>query len=421
MTNLRGTHLTVRFSRVVDGDTIRVYLPDQEKDESLRLLALDTEESYAGGGKPVTPWGKAAKKHAQEFFADADTVTIEFPGNEPLETCLRKYRGNYGRLLTFVHLGDVDYQETMIRAGYSPYFMKYGHAVFSDHHRRYSAAETEAQIAQLGVWNQLEVNGSEMRNYAALGTWWRLRARVIDDYRALKARVPDLLNIRLDYDTILAKAQAGETVTLFTEFRSVRRVGGRHGLISYGGYDRPFGLFIPEMDEAPGQAIIQLMVNRYISQGESHPRRSYGYVTGALSLYGERPQMTLTDTAQISDELPASLLPPEDLPERVVIAALLPDPEGADRGRETVTLRNLGPQAATLGGWRLEDGSGHRLDLDGALAAGETRVIPLPAGRMPLNNTGDEVFLFDAADGLVDHVSYSRQDVVAGQEVVFVP
>ena len=123
---IKGTHLKVKFNRVVDGDTIRVFLPGDEKDESLRILALDTEESHAGGGKPVTPWGKAAKLRAERFFEDADEVVIEFPGNEDLASCLMKYRGNFGRLLVYVYRDGVDFQENMIREGYSPYFMKYG-------------------------------------------------------------------------------------------------------------------------------------------------------------------------------------------------------------------------------------------------------------------------------------------------------
>ena len=123
MTQIRGTSKQVKFSRVVDGDTIRVFLePSATEDESLRILCLDTEESYSGGSKPVTPLGHLAKKRAEEFFQAADEVTIEFPGNESWEVCCEKYRGNYGRLLVHVHLGDVDFQETMIAEGFSPYF-----------------------------------------------------------------------------------------------------------------------------------------------------------------------------------------------------------------------------------------------------------------------------------------------------------
>lgn len=109
------TTITARVSRVVDGDTIRVFLSNSDKDESLRILALDTEESNAGGSKPVTPWGKEAKLRAEAFFSPDDEVELVFPGSEEYEVCLKKYRGNYGRLLVFVMKNGMDFQEIMIR------------------------------------------------------------------------------------------------------------------------------------------------------------------------------------------------------------------------------------------------------------------------------------------------------------------
>jgi endonuclease YncB( thermonuclease family) len=56
---------------------------------------------------------------------------------------VQRYRGNFGRLLVYIHKDGVDFQETMIREGFSPYFVKYGNAIF--HHDTYRAAEREAQ------------------------------------------------------------------------------------------------------------------------------------------------------------------------------------------------------------------------------------------------------------------------------------
>lgn len=152
MSKFKGTNATGKFARVVDGDTIRVVLPGQARDEPLRILGLDTEESSGGSDKPVTPWGKEAKKRAERFFEGADNVTIEFPGNEPLEVCLNRYRGNFGRVLVYVYRDGTDFQEAMIREGFSPYFMKYGNTDFSEHHRRFQQAEVAAQRAHIGVW-----------------------------------------------------------------------------------------------------------------------------------------------------------------------------------------------------------------------------------------------------------------------------
>jgi micrococcal nuclease len=77
---IKGTHLDAKFSRMVDGDTIRVFLPGAALDESLRMLALDTEESNAGGSKPVTPWGKEAKNRAEAYFPGGRRRNGRVPG-----------------------------------------------------------------------------------------------------------------------------------------------------------------------------------------------------------------------------------------------------------------------------------------------------------------------------------------------------
>lgn len=418
MTLIKGTHQNVQFSRVVDGDTIRVFLPGQEEDESLRILALDTEESHPGGNKPVTSWGVKAKERAIDFFADADSVTIEFPGNEDFETCIRKYRGNYGRLLVFVYLNDVDFQETMIREGYSPYFVKYGNAEFAGHHQRYKVAELEAQRQKLGVWDQFAVNGSERRNYAALGTWWQLRATIIDEYRRIKASDPSIYDSRLDYAILDEKARAGERATVFTEIRSIRRVRSNSGLIGIGSEEQPFGLFIPDIDSSSGEEIVNCLETRYISSGEDHPRRSYAYVTGELSTYRENPQIILTSSNQVTDTVPGER---QDVvtPVSVLIASLLPNPAGHDAGNEQVTLRNNGPETVNLQDWALQDRANNRVTLEGNIEAGQDRVIHLAAGQMPLNNSGDEIVLIDSEGKIRNKVSYSANDVTAGQTIQF--
>jgi micrococcal nuclease len=301
MTN--GTTIQAKVSRVVDGDTIRVFLPGETEDESLRILALDTEESHPGGGKPVTPWGKEAKKKAQQFFSPDDTVLLEYPGNENADICLKRYRGNYGRLLVFVYKDGTDFQEEMIREGYSPYFVKYGNASFASHHERYIQAERIAQQKFLGVWNQIEVNGSEIRNYAVLKTWWTLRAQIIDEYRKIKPNYPDLLNTRLDYDTLATRAQSGDTLTVFTELSSYKLVSQQSAIVKIGSVKQPFTLFIPDAISDEGQKILNLLEYRYISKGDGYPRRSYAYLTGQLSLYGGKPQIVVTNAEQIQDNM----------------------------------------------------------------------------------------------------------------------
>lgn len=295
-----GTTLDATVSRVVDGDTIRVEHAHIQGNEPLRILALDTEESNAGSSKPVTPWGLEPKAEAEDFFSAGDVVTLEFPGDEPIEECLTKYRGNFGRLLVYVKKGSVDFQEHMIRLGFSPYFTKYGYAP-PTLHTVYDAAGREAQSQHIGVWNQIAVNGSEIHNYAALGTWWRLRGEIIEDYRQLSG-APNLFNSRLDYAVLEQKAQNQESATVFTELREIVRVGATSAVIRIGSQAQPFSLFLPDTDSDPGQALVRLLENRYISRGDDHPRRSYAYVSGDLSEFNGAPQIVINAAAQIQDE-----------------------------------------------------------------------------------------------------------------------
>ena len=149
---------------VVDGDTIRV----KGERRALRLLALDTEEltysvkghqlelmrtdfkayvkrmtsGYRMPAKFGTPMGEAAKTWARNFFSGAKELRLE--GDTPGEAV-----GTYGRLLCYVWAFFADgkppkqYNLEAIRAGMSPYFIKYGRS------RRFDAA-SEASGARTG-------------------------------------------------------------------------------------------------------------------------------------------------------------------------------------------------------------------------------------------------------------------------------
>ncbi|MEN9222767.1 MAG: thermonuclease family protein [Thermostichus sp. BF3_bins_97] len=300
---MRGTTIEATVKRVVDGDTLHI----EEFDKSIRVLSLDTEESHATGGKPVTPWGKQATERAKALLAIGDKIKLEFQGQDKPEEVWNRYIDNFGRGLAWIHLNDGrDFQEIMIREGYSPYFSKYGYAEWPELHQKYMQAERVAQADNIGVWNQMEVNGSEMRNYAVLGIWWDLRARVIEDYRHYKSSHPErtILNTRKDYLELVELARRREKATVFTELRGIRRVGGIHGLVSIGSIEQPFELFIANMDDVKSQTLISLLHNRYFpKEDERYPRRGYAYVSGKLQLFRGNPQMILETAEAIHDAL----------------------------------------------------------------------------------------------------------------------
>lgn len=301
---MSGLKLHVQVDRVVDGDTVRVIIDG--KSEPLRILALDTEEVTAGA-KPVTPLGHKASDFTKSKVKPGDVVTIEFPGNEPLAVAMVRYRDNYGRLLVFLHTAaGEDLQEMLIEEGLSPYFTKYGYAEFIELHMKYVAAERKAQARRAGIWDQIANNGAVFRNYAALGVWWELRARIIEGYRAAKRVHPDAppYDTRLDFETLRKLSAAGERTTIFTEVRDFRPAGP-HVLFSTGSLAQPFGVLVPGANEGGSADVMELLLQRYVAKDEEHPRRSYLYITGNLHRYPDndegKPEMTLQSVDQIAD------------------------------------------------------------------------------------------------------------------------
>lgn len=177
---------------VVDGDTLKV----GGLDSSLRLLGLDTEETFKsekdkrlyealgfeaymakkgeGTDRPAkcaTPLGDKAKYFARDFFVGDVSVRLE--RDHP-----KDMRGRFGRLLTYVFVkrGDVwvNYNVEAVRAGMSPYFTKYGYS--RRFHDEFVQAQQEARDAKRGIWDpSLE----HYRDYDRRLQWWDARAEFI--------------------------------------------------------------------------------------------------------------------------------------------------------------------------------------------------------------------------------------------------
>jgi micrococcal nuclease len=308
---------------VTDGDTIRVTLPEADnREETLRILALDTEECHNDsdrsqkeiykGGKPITNLGNRAKERARDLLSKGDSITLIFPDNSPIETAFDKHRGNYGRLLCYVELNDKrDFQEIMIREGWSPYMSKYGYAQPAERHFTYIRAEALAQAESRGIWSYRVFNGERFRRYERLLPWWHLRARVIETFRAYQTQDPQskILNSRIDYEEICSKAEQEENTTIFTELRQMTLLDSEKAIVTSGSGKQPFKLFIPAMYSWEGQKILRLLEHRYLTTGYDGSTvekggTNYAYVKGPLKLYNGEPEITITKACQITDAPP---------------------------------------------------------------------------------------------------------------------
>jgi hypothetical protein len=102
----------------------------------------------------------------------------------------------------------------------------------------------------------------------------------------------------------------------------------------------------------------------------------------------------------------------------VLIVAALPDPVGADRGHELVTLLNTTASSIDLGGWGLVDAAGGRQNLSGPIAGGGV-VQVTAAGALQLGNQGDTLVLVDGSGGSIDQVTYKADRVRPGRTICF--
>jgi micrococcal nuclease len=126
----KPTKITV--TRVVDGDTIEVYIDG--KTEKVRLIGVDTPES----GKP--------------FFEEATNKTKELVEGKQVQLLKDvSERDKYGRLLRYVFVGNTFVNAELVRQGYANVYTYPPDVKYSDLFLKY---EREAREGNKGLWAQ---------------------------------------------------------------------------------------------------------------------------------------------------------------------------------------------------------------------------------------------------------------------------
>lgn len=129
-----------QVSRVIDGDTIEVVLPD-DTTEKVRYIGIDTPETVHPT-EPVGCFGPEASEY-NKALVDDKTVWLELDVQE---------RDRYGRLLAYVHL--VSDSQAMVNAillsqGFAQIYTFPPNVKHVD---RFLALEREARDAHRGLW-----------------------------------------------------------------------------------------------------------------------------------------------------------------------------------------------------------------------------------------------------------------------------
>ncbi len=227
-------------SSVLDGDTIKV----NGLAASLRLLGIDTEETFKkdservafGAGwepykkamrgsspRPVkfaTPLGEDAKHYAQAFFEDVRQVRMErdHPG---------EIRDFYNRYLAYIFAKKngvwVNYNVECVRAGFSPYFMKYGRS--RRFHTEFLEAEKEAREAQRGIWKP---GAMAYPDYDERLKWWAEREAVVTRFEKAAAENPENSIALTRWDAMLRlENKVGQEVTVLGSVSDIKYSEGK--------------------------------------------------------------------------------------------------------------------------------------------------------------------------------------------------
>lgn len=127
--------------RVVDGDTVVVDI--NGKDESLRLIGIDTPETVHPS-KPVECFGIEASDKAkqtlngQKVYLETDSTQAE--------------RDKYNRLLMYIILQDgTNFNKMMIREGYA-FEYTYGSNPYK-YQTEFQYAQKQAEHDEIGLWS----------------------------------------------------------------------------------------------------------------------------------------------------------------------------------------------------------------------------------------------------------------------------
>ena len=306
--------------KVSDGDTLQVDLNGTRT--TLRLALLDTEEvRNVSPTKPKTNAGRLASLWAKDFFNtdengiphESTLVDIEFDTNHSVEECLIRHRGNYGRLLCYVHKDGVHYNLEAIKTGWSPHFVKYGRSRL--YHEEFLKAEAHAQAHRQGVWDPSINADGPTRPYDVLLPWWALRDSQVQEHRRSESPT---LSVRLDYEKILSAAENNKKIEVLCDLQNPPQNKPSGALLPCGGKEiKQFFLWIPERSSPEGTLLLQLLSTRYTGH-----KRNYVIASGNAILYRDMPEIVLTDITQLSD--PVGPQPVIDTPSRLDTPTMIP-------------------------------------------------------------------------------------------------
>lgn len=333
--------------KVIDGDTIRV----GGLDASLRLLGLDTEETFKrksermefdkgwerylaeaqarsrGPVKIPTPLGEEAKKFAESFFEGARSVRLE--RDHPKEI-----RDFYNRYLAYVFVEKdgktYNYNVECVRAGMSPYFSKYGYS--RRFHAEFVAAQEEARAAKRGIWDP---NKQHYTDYDLRLEWWNRRADFIQAFEREAEGRSDWI-VLTNWDALdRLQGRVGREVVVLGAVGDIRDTAGPTKVLLSRRRSGSLPLIFFDQD---------VLERSGAREARGEFVRARGVITKYFNKYKKRDELQIVVTlpgqiergqprpfADAPEEVPAAPGPEEQVPEDMSPdAAEAADPDAAD-------------------------------------------------------------------------------------------
>lgn len=105
------SRISATVVHITDGDTVVVRIPGRSEHAKIRMLGMDTPETWPQRGEDQQPWGGWASDELHRLLHVGDKVSIQSTGTD-----------HYGRMLAWVFRGNTDINLEVVKAGWAvPY------------------------------------------------------------------------------------------------------------------------------------------------------------------------------------------------------------------------------------------------------------------------------------------------------------
>lgn len=135
----------VKFSKCVDGDTIKVLI--KNKEYTVRMLAIDTPESVHPK-KREEYYGKEAGDYTCDKVKNANKLELEYDDKSDK-------KDKYNRILAYVFVDGYLLEDLLVTNGYAEVAYLYDDYKYAD---LLKDKESVAKVKGIGIWNEEERN-----------------------------------------------------------------------------------------------------------------------------------------------------------------------------------------------------------------------------------------------------------------------